>query len=176
MRTVLLFLMMTFFCVNSLFAQQMELQSFSENATARETEDSAPVQEFENTEPTRDPFSSGLEGGASEPRATAVSVSNSGGEPVLQGLAIKGDKASAVISGKTYNQGEAARNGIEVVEVRKGEADIRWGGQNKTLRFLPKNTESQKRFQTSATAGYSGAAGTEAPIFGSSPAPMEDSK
>ncbi len=163
---------------SSLYAQELDSSSSPEVNTAVDNESG----DAESGLVERDPFASNLEEGVPQ-RVSSVGGTSLGAEPELQGLAIKGDKASAVINGKTYNQGDEARGGIQVIEVRKGEVDIKWGGVNKTLRFLPKKKEAKKRLQTpgmgaSQTIPMSGYSGPEpvGTISGNNPAPLEDSK
>ncbi len=184
MRMLIVFLILVGMNSNLLFAQQMESSVSSEAVTS---EDNAVVWEEADVAieavPTRDPFSSGLEDGNNQKSVATSTGGNSAAELVLEGLAIKGEKASAIINGRTYHKGESPRNGIEVLEVRKGEADIRWGGLKKTLRFQPKKKELKKRSVSSPAMGPSGVSqagypdmGSAAPISGYNPAPMEDSK
>ncbi len=65
-------------------------------------------------------------------------------DPILQGLAIGHNKSTAVINGKTYVQGEGVRDGIELVEVRKKEADINLSGIFRTIRLVPELRTEEK--------------------------------
>lgn len=147
MRIILAFLAVTFFNLGPLLAQQAEATSSLMDDSSKATESSSAEENVvvESGEPERDPFRSDIETAESQAEADAPMASSDGAEPVLQGLAINGEHASAVINGRTYGKGKEAQNGIQVVEIRKGEADIIWSGQKRTLRFSPKKTQKEKK-------------------------------
>ena len=93
----------------------------------------------------RDPFASSFE---KKIAVEAEPVVNGAGVLsevlVLQGVAIGENKATAVINGKTYVKGKT-RDNIELIEVRKREADIKVNGASQTISFQSKMEKDKKK-------------------------------
>lgn len=136
MKPICFFILCSFLGISFLFAQPSSTTHSSLSSEQALDHDQATKDEMEEeADFSRDPFESGLKGAAPITRAEEPTLTE---ELQLQGFAISGKKATVVINGKTYIKGAPAKDGIEVIEVRRGEADIKWAGQAKTLKTIPK--------------------------------------
>ena len=129
----------------------------------------------------RDPFASGLDDITVNPvvpiiAEAAVVEQNM----VLEGVAIGPTAATAVINRKTYAKGKL-KDGIEVIEVRNREADIKVNGVLRTLSFpvsKVKKTKSETAMSSNSEldSSESGASTQEAPALEEVSTSQEDSK
>lgn len=110
-----------------------------ENATGNATAGATAATETAVASPNlaeekdlRDPFQTDLP--AQEVGPAPIGVV--GVDVLLQGIARGADSFYAILNGEVYYEGEE-REGIKLLEVRKGEADILINGNIRTLKMLP---------------------------------------
>ncbi len=140
MKQIQLFLIGLFFFISVALAADVAKTPESgvppTDATSANVNSAAPSDNASPAAPgdsENDPFSSGFDDEPAGPAAADNTVAH--GPPlILQGVAIGGDRAVVVINGKTYAKGQV-RDNIELVEVRKREADIKVNGNPQTLSF-----------------------------------------
>lgn len=167
--------MKNFFLLVSLFFTVHSLAFADTKVSApvplSKTETTVPVEESDKTVPGSeadqdipDPFNNGAEDpfqGNTAPGEPILAVP----DPILQGLAIGNQKSTAVINGKTYVQGDEARDGIELVEVRKKEADINLGGSMRTIRLMPELKSQKKQAKVASEANNASETNSVPAIF-----------